>query len=158
MPTCAICLERWNAKLTTLFLPLAYWLDYGTSFTESSLQWRFPLAFQAFFAICLVLQAIGLPETPRWLMAHDRHDEAKQVIAALKGASIDDEEVEQMALGIQAALLEESKGGPFKLKEMFTGGKVANGRRTAITVAVQLMQQFTGANMMCVLGPSPNVN
>jgi hypothetical protein len=83
-------------------------------------------------------------------MQHDRHDEAKHVIAALRGTTVEDEEVEQMALNIQAAILEESKGGPFKIKELFTGGKVANGRRTAITVAVQLMQQFTGANMMCV--------
>lgn len=127
---------------------LAYWLDYGTSFTDSGFQWCFPLAFQAFFAVLLVLQAVGLPETPRWLMRHDRHEEAKEVIAALEDSTVDDPEVIRLALDIQYAIHEESKGGPFKLKELFSGGKISNRRRTALTVAVELMQQFTGANVM----------
>lgn len=46
----------------------AYWTDYGTSFYSSSFQYRFPFAFQAVFAILLIVQIIGLPETPRWLV------------------------------------------------------------------------------------------
>lgn len=37
-------------------------MDYGTSFTDSSYEWRLPLAFQAVFAICLILQVVGLPK------------------------------------------------------------------------------------------------
>lgn len=83
-------------------------------------------------------------------MQQDRHEEAKEVIAALRDAPIDDPEVMRLALDIQTAILEESKGGPFKIKELFTGGKMANWRRTTLTIAVELMQQFTGANMMSV--------
>lgn len=46
----------------------AYWTDFGTAAYSSSFQYRFPLAFQAVFAILLILQIIGLPETPRWLV------------------------------------------------------------------------------------------
>lgn len=129
---------------------LAYWLDYGTSFTDSPLQWRFPLAFQGVFAICLVLQVIGLPESPRWLVQQDRHEEARGVIAALKDLPESDPQVETAFLDIQLAVREESAGGPFRYQELFSGGEIGNFRRILLTVGIQLMQQFTGANMMYV--------
>ncbi|KAL1970355.1 hypothetical protein VTN77DRAFT_5515 [Rasamsonia byssochlamydoides] len=132
---------------------LAYWLDYGTSFTESSLQWRLPLAFQAAFAILLVLQVIGLPETPRWLMQHDRYEEAQKVVAAINDRSADDEVVTRALIDIQTAIEEESRGGPFKFNELFTGGMLQNWRRLILTIAVELMQQFTGANMINYYAP-----
>lgn len=46
----------------------AYWTDFGTAAYSSSFQYRFPFAFQAVFAVLLIIQIIGLPETPRWLV------------------------------------------------------------------------------------------
>lgn len=31
------------------------------------------------FAVLLIVQVVGLPEPPRWLVAHDRHEEARSV-------------------------------------------------------------------------------
>lgn len=41
-----------------------------------------------------------------------------------------------------------SSGGPLSYKELFSGGKLQNWRRTTLTVLIMVMQQFTGANMM----------
>jgi MFS family permease len=128
-------------------------MDYGTSFTESSFQWRFPLAFQAIFAIFLVLQVIGLPESPRWLVQHDRHDEARQVAAAIADRETNDPDVVRTILDIQTSLEEEKKGGPFRFKELFTWGEEQNLRRLLITITVELGQQFTGSNMINYYGP-----
>lgn len=128
-------------------------MDYGTSFTESSLQWRFPLAFQAVFAILLIFQVIGLPETPRWLVQHDLHEDARAVIAAIQDKPIDDADVSKAVLDIQVGLEEERRGGPFRFMELFSWGEVQNLRRMLITISIELGQQFTGSNMINYYGP-----
>lgn len=123
-------------------------MDYGTSFYDSSFQWRFPLAFQAVFAILLVLQVIGLPETPRWLVQHDRYEEARDVVAALDGKPIDHADVNRIILDIRVGLEEEQKGGSFRFKELFSWGETQNFRRLLLIISIQLGQQFSGSNMI----------
>ncbi|KAF2789735.1 general substrate transporter [Melanomma pulvis-pyrius CBS 109.77] len=142
-----------QGTVTILGVVIAYWLDYGTSFTESSLQWRFPLAFQAVFAVLLVLQIIGLPETPRWLVQHDRYEEARAVTAALEDKDLDDVSVNSTILDIRIGLEEEQKGGPFSVKELFTWGETQNLRRLLIVISIQLFQQFSGSNMINYYAP-----
>ncbi|KAL2798627.1 general substrate transporter [Aspergillus keveii] len=142
-----------QGTFTILGVVIAYWMDYGTSFTDSSFQWRFPLAFQAVFAILLVLQVIGLPETPRWLVQHDRHEEARAVVGAIENKPSNDPEVIRTILDIQVGVEEEHKGGPFRFKELFTWGDEQNFRRLLIIISVELGQQFTGSNMINYYGP-----
>ncbi|RAQ76556.1 sugar transporter [Aspergillus flavus] len=142
-----------QGTVTILGVVIAYWMDYGTSFYESSFQWRFPLSFQAVFAILLILQVIGLPETPRWLVQHDRHEEARAVVAAIEDRPLDDALVSKTILDIQVGLEEEQKGGPFSFEELFTWGEVQNLRRMLITISIELGQQFTGSNMINYYGP-----
>ncbi|KAI9150590.1 substrate transporter [Paramyrothecium foliicola] len=142
-----------QGTVTILGVVIAYWMDYGTSFYESSFQWRFPLAFQAVFAVFLILQVIGLPETPRWLVQHDRYEEARVVVAALASKDDDDMNVNRTILDIRAGLEEEQKGGPFRFKELFTWGQTQNFRRLLIVISIQLGQQFTGSNMINYYAP-----
>lgn len=122
-------------------------MDYGTNFSSTSFQWRFPLSFQAVFAILLILQIVGLPETPRWLVAHDRYEEAREVTAALEDKPLDDATVNATILDIKSGLDEEQRDGPFRFKELFQGGEVQNFRRLLIVISIQLGQQFSGSNM-----------
>ncbi|GIK05814.1 hypothetical protein Aspvir_009927 [Aspergillus viridinutans] len=124
-----------QGTVTILGVVIAYWMDYGTSFTESSFQWRFPLSFQSVFAPCLILQVIGLPETPRWLVQHDRHEEARAVIAAIEDKPLADET------------------RPLKFAELFTVGETQNLRRLLLTISIELGQQFTGSNMINYYAP-----
>lgn len=128
-------------------------MNYGTNFTSSSFQWRFPLAFQAVFAILLILQIIGLPETPRWLVQHDRYEEARAVTAALEDLPLDDPTVNATILDIRNGLEEEQKDGPFKFKELFSWGEVQNLRRLIIIISIQMGQQFSGSNMINYYAP-----
>lgn len=143
-----------QGTVTILGVVIAYWQDYGTSFYSGSFQWRFPLSFQAVFAILLVLQIIGLPETPRWLVQHDHYDEARKVVSDLRNTSLDDPEVSAIILDIRTGLEEEQKGGPFKFRELFTWGQDQNFRRLLITISIELGQQWTGSNMINYYGPS----
>ncbi|RPB16305.1 general substrate transporter [Morchella conica CCBAS932] len=144
-----------QAVVTIFGLCIAYWLDYGTSFNDGPMQWRLPLGFQAFFALLLVLQILMLPETPRWLVAQDRGEEAAQVLADLEGEeySPDHPRIVELRQDIEASVALESQGGPFKFKELFIGGKIQNFRRICLAIAVMVMQQATGANMINYYAP-----
>ncbi|KAL2110432.1 hypothetical protein VUR80DRAFT_1192 [Thermomyces stellatus] len=142
-----------QGTVTILGVVIAYWTDYGTSFYESPFQWRFPLAFQAFFAVFIILQIVGLPETPRWLAARDRHEEAREVISAILDKPATDEAVTHVLLDIQSGLEEEHRGGPFKFKELLTWGEQQNLRRLLLIISVQLGQQFSGSNMINYYAP-----
>lgn len=96
----------------------------------------------------LVLQTVGLPESPRWLVAHGRSEEAGPVIAAVSGKSDDDISVKRTVLAIQKVLEEERRGGLFRFQELFTWGPTQNLRRLLLAISVQLGQQFSGSNMI----------
>ncbi|ORY69994.1 general substrate transporter [Pseudomassariella vexata] len=137
-----------QGTVTILGVVIAYWTDYATASYTSSFQWRFPLAFQAIFAVLLMLQIVGLPETPRWLVAHDRHEEARSVISAITDRPLDDESVGRVLLDIKTGLEEEHKDGPFKFRELLSWGELQNLRRLLLIISVQLGQQFSGSNMI----------
>jgi hypothetical protein len=144
-----------QGTVTIIGLCIAYWLDYGLSFAAGGIQWRFPISFQAFFAVCLVLQMIPLPETPRYLIEKGRNTEAASILARLHGpdVSVDDEEVVFQRRQIETSLEIESAGGPFRFVELLQGGKIQNFRRVVLCCAVNLMQQFTGSNMINYYAP-----
>ncbi|KAJ7194968.1 general substrate transporter [Mycena pura] len=148
-----VCL---NSTVTIVGLVIAYWcaLDYGMSFVSGPAQWRLPVGFQAFFALCLFLQTLVLPDSPRWLIAHGRAEEGARVIAMLEGRdSIDHPDVLRVQKEIEHSLSVESAGGPFRYAELLQGGPLGNFRRICLCIGINVMQQFTGANMINYLAP-----
>ncbi|KIY02247.1 uncharacterized protein Z520_02385 [Fonsecaea multimorphosa CBS 102226] len=63
------------------------WLEYGLYYinTQSSYIWRLPLAVQGLPSIIILCFVGFIPETPRWLLAHDRIEEAKAVLVKYHG-------------------------------------------------------------------------
>jgi MFS family permease len=57
----------------------------GTAGIHSSASWRIPIWLQCVFAGIVVICAPFLPETPRWLMSQDRHEEALDVLVSAVG-------------------------------------------------------------------------
>ena len=135
--------------LTIAGLCIAYWMDYGLSFVNTPVQWRFPVSFQAFFAVCLVIQMLPLPDTPRWLIEKGRNAEAAEILARLQyqqPASVNDEEVIMLRRQIETSIEIESAGGSFRYSELFGWGKMQNLRRLLLAVMVNIFQQWSGVS------------
>ena len=124
---------------------IAYWLDFGLSYVDSSVQWRFPIAFQILFALTLFIGVGQLPESPRWLIAHDQKDKAREVLAALDNIEKNDDYITAEVTIISDAINRFSRS-QLGFKELFSGGKQQNFARMTIGASTQFFQQFTGCN------------
>ncbi|KAL8381944.1 hypothetical protein RB595_005955 [Gaeumannomyces hyphopodioides] len=134
---------------------IAYWLDYGASFGPDDLVWRFPIAFQLLFALMVAVPMVFLPDSPRWLLTHDRVDEADRVIAALRGYELDSPETalerDLIVDSIRASGFSGQKSTPFKA--LLTGGPTQHLRRVLLGSGSQLMQQIGGCNAVIYYFP-----
>jgi len=97
--TCAptYCIEiappQWRGRMTGFYntgwfggsIPAAA-ITLGTSFIKSNWSWRIPLIFQCVPAGVVCLVVFLLPESPRWLMAQGREEEAKAFLVRFHGA------------------------------------------------------------------------
>lgn len=125
---------------------ISYWLDFGFSFLEpSTISWRFPVGFQIFFALIILVFIMGLPESPRWLILKGREDEAMNVLAALSDLSVEDPYIESEFIAIKDTVLEMAQGG---FRDIFTMGKDRNFHRAALGYVNQVFQQISGINLI----------
>ena len=133
-------------QLTTMLfgLMLAYWINYGVYFRKSDFQWRFPLLFQAVFAVYILAITPWLPDTPRWLMRHDGNEErGLMVLAKLRGLEPKDEVVQREKDEIMEAIAMESKEeGTWG--DLFRGNGMAADKRFYLALGIQFMQQMSG--------------
>jgi sugar porter (SP) family MFS transporter len=146
-----ICIEGGIIAFGSL---IAYWIDYGCSYGSDQFSWRFPIAFQSIFAIILLFGMIWLPESPRWLLTKDRHEDAAEVIAALRGHAVDDEETRFEAHIIMDSIRASGHtGGNTPFSALFTNGKTQHFRRMMLGASSQLMQQIGGCNAVIYYFP-----
>ncbi|KAK6464621.1 general substrate transporter [Scheffersomyces coipomensis] len=124
---------------------IAYWLDFGLSYVNTSVQWRFPVAFQIVFAAFLFFGILRLPESPRWLIANDRREDALYVLGKLQDLPPTDDEIIAQATVITDAVNRFAKT-QVGYKEVFTGGKSQHFQRMVLGSSTQFFQQFTGCN------------
>ncbi|SPO00326.1 related to lactose permease [Cephalotrichum gorgonifer] len=82
----------WRGTLTGLYNTtwyigsiIASWTVYGCSYIETNTAWRIPIWCQMVTSGIVVLGVHFLPESPRWLMAQDRQEEAAAVLAKFHG-------------------------------------------------------------------------
>ncbi|KAJ5118040.1 hypothetical protein N7448_004313 [Penicillium atrosanguineum] len=111
--------------------------------------YRIPVAVQFAWAIILVTGMIMLPETPRFLIKQDRHEEALKSLARLRRMDINDATVVAELSEIQANHEFEMRLGNASYIEIFKG---SIGKRLATGCAVQALQQLTGVNFIFYYG------
>ncbi|SSD60915.1 probable Sugar transporter STL1 [Saccharomycodes ludwigii] len=124
---------------------IAYWVTFGLSYVDSSAQWRFPVSLQILFALFVLFGILNLPESPRWLMAHNRENAALEILGKLDDLPIDDDQIIAEASVIQDAV-NRFKHQKTSVKDLFSKGKSQNLHRALVASSTQFFQQFTGCN------------
>ncbi|KAL3468794.1 general substrate transporter [Aspergillus californicus] len=135
----------------------ASWIGYGCehhwSQTGNSVQWRLPLALQLVPAIGLASCIFFFPESPRWLIDHDRHEEGLKNLATLhaNGNLADPYVLAEFEL-IKQQVEAEHQLGAKSYKDLFSNR--ANTRRIIIACACQASSQMTGVSAIQYFSPA----
>ncbi|KIW15386.1 hypothetical protein PV08_05432 [Exophiala spinifera] len=126
---------------------VASWISWATyvHIAHSSAQWRVPLGLQIVPAIFLGLLIFMFPESPRWLMVHNKPDQALKVLAHLHAHGNEQDpwvmaEYEQIQSSIAYERDHEAKSylELFKSRSSF--------RRLFLCCALQASVQMTGVS------------
>ncbi|THC94652.1 hypothetical protein EYZ11_005874 [Aspergillus tanneri] len=135
-----------EGAMITCGITISYWIDFGLLFADpNEVAWRFPLAFQIFFAFIILVFVMFLPESPRWLVLKGREDEAREVLGALLGDGADPILLQTEFTAIKATVLEMAKGS---FRDMFTMDENRHFHRTVLAYVNQMFQQISGINLI----------
>ena len=121
----------------------AAWICFGTSHIDSNWAWRTPSILQGLPSILQLTFVWFVPESPRWLIAKGRTEEAHQVIAKVHAnGNMDDEIVTLELQEIKDTIkLEQEFEGNSWLQLFKTKG---NRRRVLILLTLGLFSQWSG--------------
>jgi hypothetical protein len=122
----------------------------GVSYVGGSAAWRVPLAFQFLFIIILFATVPWLPESPRWLIAKGRVQEAEKILADLEAKDINDPFIVAQSKDIQWAVQYE-KDHAVRWRDLLRGktGDQAGThtiRRLFLGMGTQAMQQLCASS------------
>ncbi len=139
-------LVSFNQFAITVGILVAYVFDYFlVNLGDNS--WRFMLAVPAIFGVFyLLFLLLNFPESPRWLLAHNRKQDAGKVLFRLGGQKLLDEELPEMETTIAA----EQKKEKMSIKELFKG---KTGKIVLIGTLIAAFQQITGINAVIMFAP-----
>jgi SP family galactose:H+ symporter-like MFS transporter len=127
--------------MITLGIFVAFLSDLALSYSGA---WRWMLGIIAFPGALFLLGMLVLPESPRWLLLRGRGEEAAAVLSRLRG---DEAVVVREMTEIQAQLEAPQHGWQlFRRNRNFR-------RSVALGVALQVMQQLTGINVIMYYAP-----
>ncbi|KAI5285382.1 hypothetical protein KEM54_000618 [Ascosphaera aggregata] len=140
-----------EGMLVTGGITLSYWVDYAFVWIEErEVAWRFPLAFQIFFAAIIFLSIMNLPESPRWLVMQNRNEEALEVLSVISGLPEDDPHIAIELQNVQDTVEEMSKGS---FRSLFVMTEYREFHRVVLACASQMYQQITGINLITYYAP-----
>lgn len=125
-------------------------IDYGFSYVQNEWSFRGPLLLQAIFAAILASGCLFLPESPRFLVAKSRDEQAIKTLALMSGKSISCPEVLDEYTEISNAVNYERTLGEPTWLEMFTVYR----KRSFIGIAVQALGQLAGINIVTYYAPT----
>jgi sugar porter (SP) family MFS transporter len=162
----------------TFGIMISFWIDYGTNYIggtvlgmQKDAAWLVPICLQLTPAAILFLGMLFMPFSPRWLLHHGREEEARRILANLRGLPEDHDLVELEFLEIKAqslfekrtvaehfpGLREQTAWNTFKLqfvaiKSLFQ--TKAMFRRVIVATVTMFFQQWTGINAVLYYAPT----
>jgi MFS family permease len=149
--TAEIAHPKHRANITNMFQAIWFWgaivsavMSLGFLFVDNHWSWRIPCLFQGFFPAIQLIGLIWVPESPRWLVSKNRHQEALQILARYHAnGDVDDQLVQFEYQEICGALELEKEVARSTGWSTFFATK-GNRHRLLICILVGFMIQWAG--------------
>ncbi|EME42715.1 hypothetical protein DOTSEDRAFT_175986 [Dothistroma septosporum NZE10] len=127
-----------------------YWIDYGFSTIPGShsYAWRIPVILQCIFLIPMLFIIMVLPETPRWLVSHNRPEEALEVLRRLNKGKMSDAVIERSHQDIVNTVAYEASIGSGSWSDLLKDDEIQSRKRFLIACGIQAFQQLGGINAL----------
>jgi MFS family permease len=131
---------------------MVYWIDYAFSTVENGVKtsfiWRVPTILQCIFLIPMIFIVLIIPETPRWLAARDRNEEALEVLTRLNKGKMSQEEIQSIHTDIVRTVAIEKSIGAGSWGDLLKNDSIQSRRRFLIACSIQAFQQLGGINAL----------
>ncbi|KAJ5569601.1 Low-affinity glucose transporter HXT1 [Penicillium hispanicum] len=131
---------------------ISYIINFGTERINSTASWRITMGIGFAWPLILGIGTLFLPESPRFAYRHGRVEEAREVMSKLYGVPTNHRVVAQEMADMKQKLDEERAVGTAPWHEILTGPRMFY--RTMLGIALQSLQQLTGANFIFYYGTS----
>jgi len=143
-----------RARITSLYNTtwylgsiIAAWTTYGTFAIKSNLSWRIPSILQAAPASIMLLFLFWVPESPRWLISRDRHEEALKILGHYHAeGNVDDELVQYEFQEIKETIALELTLKKRGISELWA--TKGNRHRMLICICAGLFSQWSGNSLV----------
>lgn len=95
----------------------------------------------------MIFLVFGLPESPRWLAARGRENEAIDVLCAVFDCQPDDPFIVEQVEAIREAIALDRRAGAQKISGLFKNSKLQTRRRVILAWFCLFINQMVGINM-----------
>ena len=133
----------------TIGLLLAAIVNYSTKNRQDTGSYRIPIAVQFAWSIIICVGLLFLPETPRFLVKQDKHDEAAKSLSRLRRLPATHPALLEELSEIEANHRYEMTLGKATYIDCFKG---TIGKRLLTGCLLQALQQMTGVNFIFYYG------
>lgn len=125
---------------------LAAWTAFGTFSMPNEWAWRIPSLLQALPALIQVVGVYFVLESPRWLVAQGRGEEAKRTLVKYHADGIEGNELVELAFLEMKEVIEADMANETTWKS-FVSSK-GNRRRLMLMVMLGLFSQWSGNGLV----------
>jgi hypothetical protein len=95
----------------------------------------------------VIVLVFGLPESPRYLYQHGRHEEALKILCDVYGGTPDHPKIAKENREVLEALKIEEETGEYRWSQLLKRDRVQTGRRVLLAYGMQFMNQMGGINV-----------
>ncbi|QPC80357.1 hypothetical protein HYE68_011109 [Fusarium pseudograminearum] len=145
---------KWRGTLTGFYncmwpvgAIIAGWVVYGSAYIEGDDGWRVPVWIQLVTSGVVAIFVYFLPESPRWLIANDRHEEAAAILGKFHGEGSVDHPIVQLQMKEMMAQIssEASEKRWWDYRDLW--GSHNDRRRLICVLGMAIMGQASGNSL-----------